>query len=145
MNNNIKKDCLKPVTSIIKKCSVVFVLNCSLSMAKNNNIGKMNNIVGRFISDIKNVPIALSILELTIISYGYNVEIISNFSSIKDIVYKDLTAGGDVPMEKALSQAVTMLKKQRIHYKNNDVLYYRPYLLNISDEISTENYNQLLR
>ncbi len=103
-------------------------------------IEELNNNMQGLIDYIRNDSKASQICDLSIISFGGSVNVVSGYSNIENIQFKPLQAAGATPMGEAVKKAVELLKIRRNYYRNNDIEHYKPILLIMSDGNPTDDY-----
>ncbi|WP_288520079.1 VWA domain-containing protein [uncultured Brachyspira sp.] len=91
------------------------VLDTSGSMS-GAPIDELNKGVKLFIDAIKNDDIAKYAAEVSIVTFGGNVEVYSDFQNIENFSFRDLDAYGGTPMEEAVLQALDLLETRKKEY-----------------------------
>ena len=80
-----------------------------------------------------------SVIDLCIIAFGGDVEIIQKFAPSNEMDYtKPLEASGGTPMAEAVEVALDEITKRKELYKKNATPYYKPWLVCLTDGNSTE-------
>jgi uncharacterized protein YegL len=121
------------------RVAVVLVLDISYSMV-GEKLKKLIEGVKLFIDSIKNDPQAYLSLELSIIVYNNEVEVLNDFCNVDDIKIEELEelqARGGTNTGAALIKAVDLLNQRKKDYKNNSISYYRPWLMCLTDGNAT--------
>lgn len=143
-----------------QKCLCVLVLDLSGSMneivddstavatgqtifvdGKNYNvvtggISKLDNLVEglkSFYNDIENDETTSQRLELAVVTFGDNVNVIQSPSLISDIRLPELTADGDTALVDAVDEAIDIVNSRKKWYKSTGQPYYRPWIILITD------------
>ena len=89
----------------------------------------------------------LSAVDVCIIAFGGkgtdgtepDIEILQNFAPATEMFYtKKIVADGGTPLAKAFEKGLEKIVEIKKHYKNNDIEYYRPWLICLTDGESTE-------
>jgi uncharacterized protein YegL len=135
-NSNIKTS---------RKVPMCLLVDTSGSMSNKDGstkpkIDELNNNMKGLIDYIRNDSKASRICDLSIISFGGSVNVVSGYSSIDSVQFSPLSANGNTPMGEAVSKAIEMLKIRRNYYRNNGIEHYKPILLIMSDGNPTDDY-----
>lgn len=139
----------KPVKgSSSMRLPLVLLLDTSGSMhggglwSKNSKIGDLNEKVSALVDYVRNDPKASQITDLTIITFGGRVKVISQFKNIQDISFNKLQASGTTPLGAAVNQAIDLILEQKDKYVKAGVEYYKPRVIIMSDGAATDDYTQ---
>lgn len=76
--------------------------------------------------------------DVTIVTFGDEIEVVRDFGSIRDIDLqnygeKELQAYGSTPMGEAVEVALDHLQKRKESYKKHGIDYYQPWLILMTD------------
>ena len=129
---------------VSRKIPMCLVLDSSGSM-EGDKIKELNTNIHKFLDYIRNNAKASRICDLCIITFGGVVNIVNNYSSIDDIDFEDLVAGGRTPLGSAVAKAEELLDARRQYYKDNSIEHYKPIMMLMSDGIPTEDYRDVAR
>ena len=130
------------------KLPLTLLLDTSGSMSaggywtKSSKIKELNDKVKTLLDYIKTDPKASQITDLTIITFGGNVQIVSNFDNIENIHFEPFKASGQTPLGYAVNLAIDLLTKQKEKYVKEKVEYYKPRVIIMSDGAATDSYGQ---
>jgi uncharacterized protein YegL len=92
-----------------------------------------------FVKDyIQGSSIPLSKLDLAVIQFATDVQVIQPFSKIESFHPPKLVANGSTSMGKGILQAIELTEKQRQLYQSLDVQYYRPWIFLLTDGEPTD-------
>ncbi len=135
-NSNIKTS---------RKVPMCLVVDSSGSMIRTEGdkipkIEQLNNNIKMLIEFIRNDTKASRICDLSIISFGGKVDVKSGYSSIDNIHFTSMRAGGFTPMGEAVREAINLLNLRREYYKKNDIEHYKPIMLLMTDGNPTDEY-----
>lgn len=114
------------------KLALTFVLDVSSSM-RGEGIRQLNQGLKVFQSFFRDDPTALARLEISIVTFGSDVRVVRNFSSLEKEVFPLLNAGGRTLMKQGLETAFRLLGERKSWYRNMGLQYYRPYVIMITD------------
>jgi len=103
-------------------------------------IDELNINMQSLIDYIRNDSKASQICDLSIISFGGSVNVVSGYSNISNIHFQPLQAVGATPMGEAVKKAIELLRIRRNYYRSNDIEHYKPILLIMSDGNPTDEY-----
>ncbi|WP_169940350.1 VWA domain-containing protein [Campylobacter sp. RM15925] len=117
---------------------VAMCLDISGSMA-GEAILELQRGVEYFFEAIKNDIKACNSVELAIITFDSEVELVVDFSSIENQQPPFLEAGGATSMGQAVELALGALDSRKKMYSDNGVDYYQPWLIIITDGEPTDS------
>lgn len=127
-----------------RKAPICLVLDNSGSMAERYEgtmkIDELNNNMKRFLEFVRNNEKARRISDLSIISFGGKVDVVSGYTSIDKIKFKPLVPTGSTPLGAAMEKAIELLDLRRNYYRENGIERYKPTILVMSDGQPTDNY-----
>ncbi|MFM7372537.1 MAG: vWA domain-containing protein, partial [Sphaerospermopsis kisseleviana] len=108
------------------RCPVVLLLDTSGSMS-GQPIEELNTGLAAFKEDVlKDAHASLSV-EVAIVTFG-PVRLIQDFVTIDHFTLPKLEADGVTPMGEAIEYALDLVEKRKQTYKDNGILYYRPWV-----------------
>lgn len=139
MNNmDIKlKDLADNPTTRVPIC---ILLDTSGSM-QGMPIKELNEGVKMFIDELKDDIQTLYSADLSILTFGGNVDTIKDFGPLEDYEISDLSADGLTPMGEAVEKALDLLADRKNQYKDQMIEYYQPWLVLMTDGVPTDNYS----
>jgi len=118
--------------------ATVLLLDVSASMGDNNKIEQLNEGLRVFKEEICQDDRARKRVDLAVVSFGGNVNVLHDFSSIEAFDPPQLAANGQTPMGQAILKAVELIEQRKAHYKSNAVDYFRPWIFMITDGEPTD-------
>ncbi|MCC5631433.1 VWA domain-containing protein [Nostoc sphaeroides CHAB 2801] len=114
------------------RCPVILLLDTSGSMS-GQPIQELNRGLAAFKQDVlKDSQASLSV-EVAIITFGPIVKLTQDFVTIDQFTPPTLEVDGRTPMGAAIEYALDFLENRKQTYKDNGILYYRPWVFLITD------------
>jgi uncharacterized protein YegL len=115
------------------RCACTLLLDTSGSMS-GEPISALNTGLQTFQTELQGDSLASRRVEVAIVTFGSGgVQTAQDFVTAAQFSAPQLQAGGDTPMGAAIHLALDMIKQRKATYKNNGVLYYRPWVFLITD------------
>lgn len=119
------------------RCPFELIADTSGSMNANNNIGKLNQAIKTFFSDLDNDPLAKRRIDLNIIGCGGDrpTELLP-MKTVQDIQPSDwsaMQASGGTPMDQSVIMALDNLERRKVELRRNRIQYYRPLIIVLTD------------
>ena len=115
-----------------QKCPLVLVLDVSYSM-QGNAIAQLNKGLQGFKEQIQNDAIASSRLDLCIVTFSDDAEVIQDFDLISNIDMPHLEVKSSTALVDGVNQGISQLEARKQWYKSTGQTYYRPYLVLMTD------------
>ena len=115
-----------------QKCPLVLVLDVSGSMG-GSPIEELNEGLKRFQEEIKKDITASSRLEIAIVTFGSDIEVIQDFALINDFEMPTLSVSGTTRLVDGAKKGINLLEERKRYYKNSGQTYYRPYIVLMTD------------
>jgi uncharacterized protein YegL len=114
------------------RCPCVLVLDTSQSMA-GEPIAALNRGLQVFRDELLAVPLARKRVEVAIVSFGEQVEVVQDFVTVDRFQPPVLQAAGETPLCTAVLRALDLVEKRKERYRSNGVPYSRPWVFLITD------------
>ncbi len=114
------------------RCPCVLLLDTSGSM-KGEPIAALNEGLRAFKNDLVKDPLASRRVEVAVITFNSNVEIIQDFVTADQFEPPLLVAEGMTMMGGAIHQALDLIQARKAQYRANGIAYYRPWVFMITD------------
>ena len=119
---------------------ITILLDISSSM-QGEPIDQLNEGLSIFIDEILNNEISSLAADISIITFGGNVNIVTEFTDVKNILLNKFTANGGTPMGEAINKSLDLLSERKKEYKENAIEYYQPWMCLMTDGQPTDNIN----
>lgn len=128
-----------------RKVPMCLLVDTSGSMATKDGtrltkIEELNQNIRALIDFISNDPKANRICDLSIISFGGNVKVISGYDHVENIYFENLKPSGATPLGEAVYKAIELLDLRRHYYRENEIEHYKPILVMMTDGAPTDDY-----
>lgn len=120
------------------RCPVILLLDTSGSMS-GQPIEELNRGLAAFKEDVLRDSQASLSIELAVVTFG-PVQLIQDFVTIDQFTPPLLKADGQTPMGEAIEHALHLLEVRKMTYKQNGILYYRPWVLLITDGAPSDSW-----
>ncbi|MEH2223606.1 vWA domain-containing protein [Nostoc sp.] len=121
------------------RCPVILLLDTSGSMS-GQPIQELNRGLAAFKADVlKDSQASLSV-EVAMITFGPIVKLTQDFATIDQFIPPTLEVDGVTPMGAAIEYALDFLESRKQTYKDNGILYYRPWVFLITDGAPTDSW-----
>ncbi len=139
--NDYKDDNNLDVTNPAPRCPVILMLDTSGSMA-GQPLRELQSGLEQFLKETSDDETASMSVELEIITFGGDAEIISAFAPVSDIADAPptLNAQGSTPLGEALKLADSELKARRRLYKDKGIASYKPWIVLMTDGCPNDDY-----
>ena len=119
------------------RCACVLLLDTSSSMW-GEKIKALNNGIREFKRQLEEDDIASKRVEIAVVKFDTDVEIVSDFGTVDNFKPTELEADGVTSMTKAITVASDLIEKRKNTYKQNGIAYYRPWMFLITDGEPTD-------
>lgn len=126
------------------RCPVILLLDTSGSMS-GQPIQELNQGIAAFKEDVQKDTQASLSVEVQIITFGGSVRLIQDFVTIDQFIPSRLEANDVTPMGEAIEYALDSLEARKLTYKENGILYYRPWVFLITDGAPTDSWQYAAR
>jgi uncharacterized protein YegL len=119
------------------RCPCVLLLDVSGSMA-GKPINELNEGIQLFWQEVSKDPLASKRVEVAVVAFSSDVEVVQDFATIENSQPPVLEAGGATAMGSGILTALDMLRNRKEVYRRNGISYYRPWIFLITDGAPTE-------
>lgn len=117
--------------------ATVLLLDTSGSM-DGVNIASVNQGLATFKEEVMADEVASKRVDLALVTFGEQVTVVQDFSSIETFDSPELKAYGATPMGAGILEAIELLERRKQQYKDAGIDYYRPWLFLITDGEPTD-------
>ena len=114
------------------RCPCILLLDTSGSMS-GEPIKALNEGLQTFKDDITKNELAQKRVEVAVISFDSEVNVVENFVTADQFEVPVLTAQGLTRMGDAINKALDLLQERKSAYRDNGIPYYRPWVFMITD------------
>lgn len=120
-----------------QKSLCVLLLDVSYSM-EGNKLDSLQKGIETFHAEIAGEPTTKNRLEVAVIAYGSNVDVIQQPALIDNFQMPKLKSMGSTSMGQAIDEAIELVEARKSWYKLTGQPYYRPWIINITDGEPTD-------
>lgn len=120
------------------RCACVLLLDTSGSMF-GDPINALNEGLRTFKENLKQDSLAKKRIEVAIVTFDSNVNIVQDFVTAEQFQPPTLTAGGSTHTGSGINIALDMIQNRKSKYRANGISYYRPWVFMITDGEPTES------
>ncbi len=103
-----------------------------------SKIDKVNEGLRAYHADLMGDSLAAQRVEMSVITFGSTVQMVSPFVTAHEFTPPTLVANGETPMGAAILQAIEAVTERKKLYKQNGLHYYRPWIFFITDGEPTD-------
>lgn len=91
------------------------------------------------VSSLASDPLARRRCEISFVTYSSQVNNVTDFATIDNLILPNLQAGGLTATGAALNACLDKLEERKKTYKQNGISMYRPFLVLLTDGLQTDN------
>jgi len=115
-----------------QKCPCVLVLDVSGSM-NGEPIEQLNEGLKEFQKEILNDETASDRLEISIVTFGSDINEIQSFSLLENFDMPELKISGSTRLVDGAREGLRLIEERKKWYKSTGQTYYRPYVILMTD------------
>lgn len=119
------------------RCPVILILDTSASMA-GEPIDSLNKGIASFKFDVEQDPLASLRVEIAIVAFGQQAEVLQDFVTVDDFIAPKLSTEGKTALGAALKLGLDILDIRKTIYRREGIQYYRPWVFLITDGAPTD-------
>lgn len=123
------------------RCACVLLLDTSSSMS-GKPIAALNEGLRAFASDLGGDALARQRVEVAVVTFGGEVHTRQDFVTAGQYEPTTLVASGGTPMGAGVVHALDMIDRRKVEYRDNGIVYYRPWVFLITDGAPTDDWKQ---
>ena len=123
------------------RCACVLLLDTSSSMS-GKAIAALNEGLRAFASDLGTDALARQRVEVAVVTFGGGVQTKQEFVTAGQYEPATLSVNGGTPMGAAVVHALDMIERRKADYRENGIVYYRPWVFLITDGAPTDDWKQ---
>ena len=121
------------------RCACVLLLDVSGSMS-GRPITALNEGLSAFAADLAGDALASQRVEVAVVTFGGEVTVVQDFVTASVFEPRKLQSTGGTPMGAAIEQAISMVEQRKERYRENGIVYYRPWVFMITDGEPTDRW-----
>ena len=121
------------------RCPCVLLLDVSGSM-QGEPIRELNEGLAVYRDELAADGLASKRVEVAVVTFGGQVNVVTDFVTADHFHAPTLTATGDTPMGAAIHQALDMVQARKATYRSNGIAFYRPWVFLITDGGPTDEW-----
>ena len=121
---------------------ICILLDTSASMS-GEPIDELNEGIRLFIDELQSDELTLYSADVSILTFGGEIDIIKDFGPLEGFDMKECFAQGVTPMGEAVSAGVELLSNRKNQYKDQMIEYFQPWLILMTDGYPTDEYDQV--
>lgn len=121
------------------RCPVILLLDTSGSMC-GQPLQQLNAGIATFKQEIETDSMAKLRVEIAIITFGSNVVMFQDFTTVDNFIPSTLTANGMTSMGEAINYGLDVLEDRKQTYRGNGIQFYRPWVFLVTDGVPTDHW-----
>ncbi|WP_254564507.1 VWA domain-containing protein [Oscillatoria sp. HE19RPO] len=121
------------------RCPVILLLDTSGSMV-GQPIQQLNAGIATFKQELETDGMAKLRVEIAIITFGSNVVMFQDFTTIDNFIPSNLTTNGMTSMGEAINYGLDVLEDRKQTYRDNGIQFYRPWVFLVTDGVPTDHW-----
>lgn len=133
------------------RCPVVLVLDCSSSMVEKrpgesvSPLDALNSGLDSLVTELNRDPLAKRRVEVSVVTYGSSVTPATSFATVDNLILPTLVPSGITSTGAAVVEALNAIEARKKTYRENGLQYYQPWILLVSDGLSTDDTAEAIR
>ncbi len=135
---------LETPKNLLEKTLACLVVDRSGSM-KGAPLQELNTGLRSFLNEIQNDSTLAQSLEVAIVAFDDEIEVLQQPALADDIEFADIVAGGTTKIVDAIREGITLVEERKAYYKSTSQPYKLPWIIVITDGApdSDQNVNSL--
>ena len=129
-------------TAGIKRVPAILLVDTSWSMTENGKIDSLNEGIKTIIKLLREDNNSKDCVELSIIEFNENINVVTEFTPVSQIEPVKLTAQGGTSMGQGILTAIEKIRERRREYAALGMHCYMPWIFMITDGAPTDNIDE---
>src|SRR3954465_9324433 len=109
------------------RCPCILLLDISGSMA-GQPVSELNAGLVQYKDELVADSLAAKRVEVAVVTFGGQVHTACDFATADGFFPPSLSASGDTPMGQAINRAIDLLQQRKDQYRQNGIMFYRPWI-----------------
>ena len=119
-----------------ERCPIALVIDVSGSMR--DEMDMLNVAIEKFRNTVMKDELASLRVEVAVVTFNHKTEVRQQFSCIDEFYPGELEASGGTKMCHAVNTAMDMLEQRKQVYRDNGIIYYRPWMFILTDGMTSD-------
>lgn len=125
-------------TSLHLACALLIDTSASMGVG-NRAIDSLNAGIKRFKEDLMADPVMKKAVDVALVTFNSEVEVVSKFQPVKDMPTPELRAGGKADMAQGIQTAIDLVKDRTRQYQNLGTPCCKPWIIMVTRGVSTSS------
>lgn len=123
-------------------CALLLDTSDSMRMG-DRAIDSLNDGIKRFKAGVMSDPVAKKTVDVALVAFNSNVEVVSGFVPVSDMPTPELGASGRTDMARGIQTAIDLVKERTEKYQSLGTPCHKPWIVMITDGLSTSSSQEM--